>query len=77
MSIMFAASPLLVVALGALLLMLAEAFSEKTNQGDLALGTAVVLLAGAATSIAVLAGLSRTTPTYQRLMSSPFRPEYR
>src|ERR1044071_64687 len=53
MSLLFATSPLLVVRIGALLLMLAEVFSKKTIQGDLALGTAVVLFAGAATSIAV------------------------
>ena len=53
MGLLFAASPLLIVTLGALLLMLAEAFSPKSNEGDLALGSAVTLLAGAATSIAV------------------------
>src|SRR5262245_36625520 len=53
MSLLFAMSPLVVVTIGALLLMLAEAFSKKTIQGDLALGTTVVLFAGAATSIAV------------------------
>jgi NADH-quinone oxidoreductase subunit N len=53
MGFLFATSPLLVVSVGALLLMLAEAFSKKTQQGDLALGTAIVLFAGAAMSIAV------------------------
>jgi len=53
MGLLFATSPLLIVALGALLLMLAEAFSTKSNEGDLALGTAVTLLAGATTAIAV------------------------
>jgi NADH-quinone oxidoreductase subunit N len=53
MGILFATAPLLIVTLGAILLMLAEAFSKKTNPGDLALGAAVVLFAGAATSIAV------------------------
>ncbi|HMJ51467.1 MAG TPA: NADH-quinone oxidoreductase subunit N [Polyangiaceae bacterium] len=53
MGLLFATSPLLIVSLGALLLMLAEAFSKKSNEGDLALGTAVTLLAGAATAIAV------------------------
>src|SRR5260221_13836591 len=53
MGFLFATSPLLVVTIGALLLMMAEAFSKKTSQGDLALATAVVLFAGAATSIAV------------------------
>src|SRR5580692_2008764 len=46
MNIALALSPLLVVALGALLLMLVEAFS--TRQGGLALGAAIVLFAGAA-----------------------------
>jgi NADH-quinone oxidoreductase subunit N len=46
MNIALALSPLLVVALGALLLMLAEAFS--TRQGGLALGAAIVLFTGAA-----------------------------
>src|SRR5439155_7624426 len=53
MGLVFASSPILVVTFGALLLMLAEAFSKKTLQNDLALGTAVVLFAGAAMSIAV------------------------
>jgi NADH-quinone oxidoreductase subunit N len=53
MGLLFATSPLLIVTLGALLLMLAEAFSPKSNPGDLALGTAVTLLAGASTAIAV------------------------
>ncbi len=46
MNIALALSPLLVVALGALLLMLAEAFSPR--QGGLALGAATVLFVGAA-----------------------------
>jgi NADH-quinone oxidoreductase subunit N len=46
MNIALALSPLLVVGLGALLLMLAEAFS--TRQAGLALGAAIVLFAGAA-----------------------------
>src|SRR5271168_4538105 len=46
MNIALALSPLLVVALGALLLMLAEAFSSR--QGGLALGAAIVLFTGAA-----------------------------
>src|SRR5882724_1970234 len=53
MGLVFATSPLLVVTLGALLLMLAEAFTKKTESADLALGTAVVLFAGASMSIAV------------------------
>src|SRR5258706_8311519 len=53
MGLVFALSPLLVVTVGALLLMLAEAFSSKGQQGDLALGSAIVLLAGASMSIAV------------------------
>jgi NADH-quinone oxidoreductase subunit N len=51
MSIALALSPLLVVGLGALLLMLVEAFSSR--QGGLALGAAVVLFAGAAFAGAV------------------------
>jgi len=53
MALLFAASPILIVALGALLLMLSEALSGKSNDGDLALGAAVTLFAGAATAIAV------------------------
>jgi NADH-quinone oxidoreductase subunit N len=53
MGILFATAPILIVTLGALMLMLAEAFSTRSNPGDLALGTAVTLLAGASTSIAV------------------------
>jgi len=51
MQILFASSPLLVVSIGALLLMLTEAFS--TQKTDLALGTTVTLLAGAVMAIAV------------------------
>jgi NADH-quinone oxidoreductase subunit N len=46
MNIALALSPLLVVGLGALLLMLAEAFSSR--QGGLAIGAAIVLFTGAA-----------------------------
>jgi NADH-quinone oxidoreductase subunit N len=62
MNLVFAVSPLLVVTLGALLLMLVEAFSEraeadgKTSRisgADLALVTAITLLAGAAMSMGV------------------------
>src|SRR5688572_6530495 len=53
MGILFATAPIFLVSLGALLLMLAEAFSPKSNEGDLALGAAVTLFAGAATAIAV------------------------
>jgi NADH-quinone oxidoreductase subunit N len=53
MGLLFATAPILIVSLGALLLMLAEAFSTKSHEGDLALGTAVTLLAGASTAIAV------------------------
>jgi NADH-quinone oxidoreductase subunit N len=66
MSLLFAVSPLLVVTLGALLLMLSEAFAAsgegegaaaRISGADLALGTAVTLLAGAATAMGVfLAG---------------------
>src|SRR5580704_6879566 len=51
MSIALALSPLLVVGLGALLLMLVEAFSAR--RGGLALGAAMVLFAGAAFAGAV------------------------
>ncbi|MGH7295196.1 MAG: NADH-quinone oxidoreductase subunit N [Polyangiaceae bacterium] len=51
MGIVLALSPLLVVGLGALLLMLVEAFSRRP--GGLALGAAIVLFAGAAFSGAV------------------------
>jgi NADH-quinone oxidoreductase subunit N len=62
MNLLFAASPLFVVTLGALLLMLTEAFSERAEVGgtttrisgaDLALGTAITLMAGAAASMGV------------------------
>jgi NADH-quinone oxidoreductase subunit N len=61
MSLLFAVSPLIVVTAGALLLMLTEAFSggeggrseAGSARAELALGTAVTLLAGAATSIGV------------------------
>lgn len=61
-SLLLALSPMLVVALGATLLMLVEAFSRYTEEGhertngpssSLALGTAVVLFAGAVFSAAV------------------------
>jgi NADH-quinone oxidoreductase subunit N len=51
MSLALALSPLIIVGLGALLLMLVEAFS--TRRGGLALGTAIVLLTGAAFAGAV------------------------
>ncbi len=62
MTRLMAISPLLVVALGGVLLMLAEAFSHRREEGDvrhtgpsseLALGTAVTLLAGAIMAAAV------------------------
>lgn len=57
MSTLLAVAPLVIVALGALLLMLAEAFGKDVTSADLALGTTVTLLAGAMTSIALwLAG---------------------
>src|SRR5260221_13146541 len=52
MPLTFALSPLVIVTLGALLLMLAEAFSKGRN-GGLALGTAITFAAGAAFSAAV------------------------
>ena len=59
---LLAASPLLVVALGGLLLMLVEAFSRRREESDvrhsgpssdMALGTAITMLAGAVFSAAV------------------------
>jgi len=46
MPLVFALSPVLVVSIGAMLLMLAEAFAKR--RGGLALGTTIVFLAGAA-----------------------------
>ena len=51
MSIALGLSPLLVVGIGALLLMLVEAFSVR--RGGLALGAAVVLFTGAAFAISL------------------------
>jgi NADH-quinone oxidoreductase subunit N len=57
-----ALSPLLVIALGGVLLMLAEAFSHRREEGegrssgpssDIALGTAITMMAGAVATIAV------------------------
>jgi NADH-quinone oxidoreductase subunit N len=55
MALTFALSPLLVVAIGAMLLMLAEAFQSKRHKdtGGLALGATVVFGAGAAFAAAV------------------------
>ncbi len=64
MSLALALSPLLVVGIGALLLMLAEAFS--TRQSGLALGAAVVLFTGAAFAGAVwMFGIDRIPETVQ------------
>ena len=55
-SVYIALAPLLAVALGGLLLMMSEAFSKPTARGpssDLALGTFVVLLAGAVIAAAL------------------------
>lgn len=54
MALTFALSPLLVIALGAMLLMMAEAFQKK-RRGDsgLALGAAIVFFGGAAFAGAV------------------------
>lgn len=67
MSLAFALSPLLIVAFGALALMLAEAFAKRRT--GLALGTSVVFFAGAAFSVAVwlanpdsLDGISSISP---------------
>ncbi len=53
MALWFVLSPLLVVAGGALLLMLAEAFSKEGARGGLALGTSIVFAAGFVFSIGV------------------------
>lgn len=53
MAIALALSPLLVVGFGALLLMLAEAFSKRPTAGGLALGAAIVLFTGASFAGAV------------------------
>jgi NADH-quinone oxidoreductase subunit N len=53
MEMWFAASPLLVVTLGALLLMLVDAFSRSPEKGELALGTAVALIGGGVLAISV------------------------
>src|SRR5580700_11760449 len=48
MPLTFALSPMLIVSIGAMLLMLAEAFQRKQRRDSgLALGTAVVFFAGA------------------------------
>jgi NADH-quinone oxidoreductase subunit N len=51
MNLVFVLSPLLIVAVGGLLLMLAEAFSKPGRRGGLALGTTMVFGAGFAFSI--------------------------
>ncbi len=51
MALIFALSPLLIVGIGAMLLMMAEAFSKR--RGGLALGAAIILFAGAVFSAAV------------------------
>jgi NADH-quinone oxidoreductase subunit N len=54
MALTFALSPLLIVAVGAMLLMMAEAFQKKRRRDNgLALGSAVVFFAGAAFAAAV------------------------
>jgi NADH-quinone oxidoreductase subunit N len=53
MDLWFAASPLLVVTLGALLLMLVDAFSRAPEKDELALGTAVALIAAGVLSISI------------------------
>jgi NADH-quinone oxidoreductase subunit N len=53
MALAFLLSPLLVVSLGGLLLMLAEAFSKPGRRGGLALGSTMVFGAGLAFSIGV------------------------
>jgi NADH-quinone oxidoreductase subunit N len=53
MGLWFAASPLLVVTLGALLLMLVDAFSRSPGRDELALGAAVTLISAAVLSISI------------------------
>lgn len=67
MDALLAASPILVVALGALLLMLVEALSSKEKPLDLALGTTVVFAAGALVSIALWAAGPENLPGAQAL----------
>ena len=55
-SVFFALSPLLVVALGGLLLMLTEVFSKRSEGGpsaDLAMGSAITMFAGAIMALAL------------------------
>src|SRR5262249_36560692 len=53
----FALSPLLIVALGAILLMVAESISQEIRSSDLAMWASVTLIGGAVLAIAVwLAG---------------------
>src|SRR5512140_1068230 len=51
MALFFALSPLVVVGVGAMLLMMAEAFSKR--RGGLALGSTIILLTGAVFAAAV------------------------
>jgi NADH-quinone oxidoreductase subunit N len=70
MPVAFALSPLLVIALGAMLLMLAEAFQKKRRRDSgLALGSTIVFVAGAAFAASVwmygienLPGLEAVSP---------------
>jgi NADH-quinone oxidoreductase subunit N len=73
MAVWFAVSPLIIVSLGALLLMMAEAFARTPKGGELALGTAVTLLAGAAMAIAVwMVGPPETNPLAPYLLTDRF-----
>lgn len=67
MDALLAASPLLVVVLGGLLLMLVEALSPKGKPLDLALGTTVTFTAGALVSIALWAAGPESLPGAQAL----------
>lgn len=70
MALWFTLSPLLIVAGGALLLMLAEAFSKPGRRGGLALGTTMVFAAGFAFSIGVwLYGVDEVP---ERLLLAPW-----
>jgi len=70
MALAFILSPLLVLAVGGLLLMLAEAFAQPGRRGGLALGTTMIFAAGFAFSIGVwLYGVEDVT---ERSMLAPW-----
>lgn len=67
MDALLAASPLLVVTVGALLLMLVESFAPKNKPLDLALGTTVTFTAGALVSVALWAAGPESLPGAEAL----------